>query len=95
MSKIRYVVMGIDENELGAMLGNLIQGELPEDAEVMVCPTTTPQVYSVDTVGTVRRVDFDRFLSQVVTNNRRQRAMQGPVEKVVQEMVKANQEVAP
>lgn len=92
MAKIKFVVMGINENELGAMIGNLIAGEAEGEAEVMVCPTTTPQVYSVDTVGTVRRVDFDRFLSQVVTNTRRQRAMQGPVEKAVQEMVKLNHE---
>lgn len=90
MSKIKYLVMGIDNTELSNIIGNLIQGEVQGNAEVLVSPTTIPTVYSVDGVGTVRRVDFDRFLSQAVVNSRRQIALQGPVEKAVQEAVKLN-----
>lgn len=88
MSKIRFLVMGISEKELGGLIGSLIMGESDNNAEVMVCPTTPPKVYSIDGAGTARPIDFDRFLSQVVTSNRRQRAAQGPVEKAVQDVVK-------
>ena len=89
MSKLKYLVMGIDGQALGGLVGALANGELDGQAEVLVMPTPAPQVYHTDRAGVVRQIDFETFLNAAVQTEKTRRLNAMPGEKLIKDIVKA------
>jgi hypothetical protein len=70
MAKIKYVVTGMNNQELGGLVGTLIQGELAGNAE-LVCCVGSPQAYKVVGAGQVVAIPFENLLSELVRTERR------------------------
>jgi hypothetical protein len=88
MSKIRYAVIGIDNQMLSNLIGTLARGELEGRADIVVLPALVPQVYSVKTTesGTfIKPVSFEAFLTDAVSKEREKLAKEGPGEKLLKE----------
>ncbi len=76
MSKIKYLVMGIDNQHLGGLVGTLIQGEIDRDAE-LICCEGSPQAYKVGPNGQVVAMPFETLLTELVKKERAKLTMLG------------------
>jgi hypothetical protein len=74
MSKIKYIVTGMNNQELGGLVGTLVKGELSEEAEILCC-LGTPQAYKVGAAGQVTALPFETLLSDLVRKERVRRGM--------------------
>jgi hypothetical protein len=79
LAKIKYLVMGIDNQHLGGLVGALIQGEISGDAELLCC-NGTPQAFKVEGSGQVVEVPFGTLLSELVRKERGKLARGGKAE---------------
>jgi hypothetical protein len=92
MSKLKYLVVGMNNQELGQLINNLIGGEVEGPAEVLVC-NGNPQSFTLDpATGAVKTLPFDKFLSDVVRHERRKLSLAGPGEALIKDIVKARAE---
>lgn len=94
MSKIKYLVTGIDNTVLGSLVGLLTSGELESGNDLVCCPGD-PKAYKVDDNGQVRAIPFDTLLSTLVRKERMRIGFNlgGTGEKLIQEVVKVKKSV--
>lgn len=86
MSKIKYLVTGIDNTVLGNLVGLLIGGELESGNELVCCPGD-PKAYKVEGNGRVKAIPFDNLLSTLVMQERMRIGLNSNGEKLIQEIV--------
>lgn len=69
MAKIKYLVMGIDNQHLGGLVGTLVKGEIDAQAEFLCCEGI-PQAYKVGSAGQVVAMPFETLLTELVKQER-------------------------
>jgi hypothetical protein len=74
MAKIKYLVMGINNEVLGSLVGTLIRGEASGDTD-LVCCQGFAQAYKVGASGQVTELPFETLLSDLVRKERVKRGM--------------------
>lgn len=87
MSKIKYLVTGIDNQVLGSLIGTLAQGELPGEANIIVVPQETPKAYVIGNGGATREITFAEFLAATVAVERKKIIERSSGEKLIQDIV--------
>jgi hypothetical protein len=74
MAKIKYLVTGMNNQELGGLVGTLVGGELTGEAELLCC-LGSPKAYKVGASGQVTELPFETLLSDLVRKERVKRGM--------------------
>ena len=86
MSKIKYLVTGIDNTVLGNLVGLLIGGELESGNDLVCCPGD-PKAYKVADNGQVKEIPFDSLLSTLVLKERMRAGFNLSGEKLIRDIV--------
>lgn len=98
MSKIKYLVAGVDNEELGKLIGNLVFGETQSDAEVIVSQQPVPRVFNLLPSGAAKEVSFAEFLTVTIQAERKKIADrssgEGLIKNIVELKGKARPEIA-
>ena len=77
MARIKYAVVGIEQNHLASLIGTLARGEVEGEADTVVLPAPVPVCYRITdslTPGaatTAQEVPFGKYLGEAVTKERR------------------------
>lgn len=87
MSKIKYLVTGIDNETMGSIIGTLAANELPGEADIVVVPNETPRAYAVNPAGAVREIPFSEFLGAAVMVERKKISERSSGENLIKEIV--------
>jgi hypothetical protein len=87
MSRIKFLVTGINNEVLGSLIGTLAQGELPGEAEIIVVPQQTPKAYVIGNGGQTREIPFTEFLAATVAVERKKIIERSSGEQLIQEVI--------
>lgn len=87
MSKIKYLVTGIDNQTLGGLVGTLIKGEIDGEAE-LICCQGFPQAYKISDRGQVVELPFGTLLTELIREEKLARVKLEAGEKLVQNIVR-------
>ncbi len=93
MSKIKYAVVGIDQQYLANLIGTLARGEVEGEADTVVLPVPVPMCYRISegvqpgAATVAQEVPFSKYLGEAVTRERRRLVKTSIGEKVIGEVV--------